>query len=89
MKLLMEHPRSSKSQISGLLLDQEKAYNKVHPDYLRQMLYCFGFSLSIIRSLATLFFTIYLMLNINGFFSQHQGLRLKEDPRRNVKKFAR
>jgi hypothetical protein len=44
MKLLMEHARQSKSQAIGLLLDQEKAYDRVHLDYLRQVLCRFGFS---------------------------------------------
>lgn len=89
IKLLMEHARPSKSQAIGLLLDQEKAYDRVHTDYLCQVLCRFGFLPSIVRSLTTLFFTIYFRLNINGFFSQRQVLRLKEDSRRSVKEFAK
>jgi hypothetical protein len=79
MKLLMEHAQQSQSQAIGLLLDQKKAYDRAHPDYLRQVLCRFGFPPTIVHSLATLFFTTDLRLNINGFLSlpvrQRRGLR--------------
>ncbi|CEP20204.1 hypothetical protein [Parasitella parasitica] len=37
MKLVMEHAKLSSSSSIGLLLDQEKAYDRVHPTYLRAM----------------------------------------------------
>jgi hypothetical protein len=31
MKLVMEHARNTRSSAIGLILDQEKAYDRVHP----------------------------------------------------------
>ncbi|KAG1435288.1 hypothetical protein G6F55_014371 [Rhizopus delemar] len=65
----MEHARLSNSSAIGLLLDQEKAYDRIHPDYLRQVLQRFAFPDSIINSISSLFFSTELQLNINGFLS--------------------
>ncbi|CEP07973.1 hypothetical protein [Parasitella parasitica] len=46
MKLMMEHARKFKSSSIDLLLDQEKAYDRVHPVYLRTVLLRFDFPLS-------------------------------------------
>ncbi|KAG0755660.1 hypothetical protein G6F62_008320 [Rhizopus arrhizus] len=79
MKLVMEHARLSNSSAIGLLIDQEKAYDRIHPDYLRQVLQRFAFPDSIINSISSLFFSTELQLNINGFLSdpipQSRGLR--------------
>ncbi|KAG1536291.1 hypothetical protein G6F49_013012 [Rhizopus delemar] len=79
VKLIMEHARLTSSTAIGLLLDQEKAYDRVHPAYLCQVLHRFGFPSSIVNSLSTLFFNTNLHLNINGFLSppvpQRRGLR--------------
>ncbi|KAG0803284.1 hypothetical protein G6F20_013659 [Rhizopus arrhizus] len=75
----MEHARLSNSSAIGLLIDQEKAYDRIHPDYLRQVLQRFAFPDSIINSISSLFFSTELQLNINGFLSdpipQSRGLR--------------
>ncbi|KAG0890567.1 hypothetical protein G6F36_013252 [Rhizopus arrhizus] len=39
MKLIMEHARLTSSDAVGLLLDQEKAYDRVHPSYLCKVLH--------------------------------------------------
>ncbi|EIE89887.1 hypothetical protein RO3G_14598 [Rhizopus delemar RA 99-880] len=79
MKLIMEHARLTSSDLVGLLLDQEKAYDRVHPAYLCKALHHFGFPPSIVQSLSTLFFNTGLHINVNGFLStpvlQHRGLR--------------
>ncbi|KAG1049071.1 hypothetical protein G6F43_008584 [Rhizopus delemar] len=79
VKLIIEHARLTSSAAIGLLLDQEKAYDRVHPTYLCQVLHRFGFPSSIVNSLSTLFFNTNLHLNINGFLSspvpQRRGLR--------------
>ncbi|KAG0780446.1 hypothetical protein G6F21_012130 [Rhizopus arrhizus] len=79
MKLIMEHARLTSSDAVGLLLDQEKAYDRVHPSYLCKVLHHFGFPPSIVQSLSTLFFNTGLHINVNGFLSspvlQHRGLR--------------
>ncbi|KAG0767924.1 hypothetical protein G6F22_017575 [Rhizopus arrhizus] len=75
----MDHARSSNSDALGLLLDQEKAYDRVHPDYLRQVLLRFGFPQTFVDSILGLFFGTQLRLNVNGFLSkpvhQRRGLR--------------
>ncbi|KAG0735766.1 hypothetical protein G6F33_012486 [Rhizopus arrhizus] len=79
MKLVMDFAKSTNSKALGLLLDQEKAYDRVHPDYLQQVLTHFGFPPSFVQSVLGLFFGTQLRLNINGFLSspvhQRRGLR--------------
>ncbi|KAG1643158.1 hypothetical protein G6F44_004119 [Rhizopus delemar] len=41
MKLTMYHTRNTGSQSIGLMLDQEKAYDRVHPEYLKQSINSF------------------------------------------------
>ncbi|KAG0752508.1 hypothetical protein G6F16_013150 [Rhizopus arrhizus] len=63
----------------GLLLDQEKAYDRVNPDYLRACLVRFGFPEPLISCISSLFFNTTLCINVNGFlsapFAQGRGLR--------------
>ncbi|KAG2229265.1 hypothetical protein INT48_001172 [Thamnidium elegans] len=47
MKLITANARPSDSNAIGLLLDQEKAYDRVHPEYLSRVLKHFGFPLNI------------------------------------------
>lgn len=72
---------AQKYDITGaaLLLDQEKAYDRVHPEYLKAVLQQFRFPASLINSIMHLFFDTQLSININGFIStpcaQQRGLR--------------
>lgn len=79
MKLIMEHAASSGSSSIGLLLDQEKAYDRVHPDYLRAVLLRFGYPTELVNCIDHLFFGNQLHINVNGFLSssvrQHRGLK--------------
>ena len=79
MKLVMDYAQQSRDPTIGLLLDQEKAYDRVHPDYLRQVLLRFKFPPTIVQSICTLFFTTHLRINVNGHLSkpvlQRRGLR--------------
>ncbi|KAG0822606.1 hypothetical protein G6F19_011268 [Rhizopus arrhizus] len=63
----------------GLLLDQEKAYDRVNPQYLIRVLSAFGFQKQFIRCIQHLFFGNIVQVNVNGFFSptinQNRGLR--------------
>ncbi|CDH55956.1 hypothetical protein RO3G_01611 [Lichtheimia corymbifera JMRC:FSU:9682] len=78
---LMHHVRrfSPSSSSVGVLLDQEKAYDRVHSDYLRQVMTRFGFPIQFIDSLLHLFFSTSISLSINGWLSspvsQLRGLR--------------
>ncbi|KAG1471612.1 hypothetical protein G6F56_002028 [Rhizopus delemar] len=49
------------------LLDQEKAYDRVHPEYLRQVLLRFGFPQSLVSCLSDLFFSTQISVSINGW----------------------
>lgn len=61
------------------MLDQEKAYDRVHAGYLVQGLSKFNFPSSVIHCVHRLFFGNQVHININGFFTdpilQQRGLR--------------
>ncbi|KAG1157103.1 hypothetical protein G6F36_014271 [Rhizopus arrhizus] len=63
----------------ALLLDQEKAYDRVHPTYLRACLLRFGFPTQFVECITSLFFNTSLCVKVNGFlstaFAQERGLR--------------
>ncbi|KAG0930594.1 hypothetical protein G6F32_011943 [Rhizopus arrhizus] len=79
LNIVMEHARATKSDHIALLLDQEKAYDRVHSIYLRSVLLKFGFPPEFIASLLGLFFGNRVRININGHFTepvnQLRGLR--------------
>ena len=67
----------------GLLLDQEKAYDRVHPEYLTKVLLRFGFPNTLVQTLRNLFLNTRIAVNINGHVSRaiHQGRGLRQgDP---------
>ncbi|CEP09838.1 hypothetical protein, partial, partial [Parasitella parasitica] len=64
----------------ALLLDQEKAYDRIHPTYLQAVMQRFNIPSSITHSLLTLLFSTEIHININGHVSkdhiiQHRGIR--------------
>ncbi|KAG1325508.1 hypothetical protein G6F62_008512 [Rhizopus arrhizus] len=79
LNIIMEHARKDNRQEIALLLDQEKAYDRVHPSYLRSVLLQFGFPMILVNSLVGLFFGNRVRVNINGHFTdevtQSRGLR--------------
>ena len=80
-QIIMEQAQCSQSSAIGLLLDQEKAYDRVHPSYLRRVLQRFNFPLPLINTICNLFFSTKLRINVNGHLSRevtqkrglHQG----------------
>ncbi|KAG2221275.1 hypothetical protein INT45_000188, partial [Circinella minor] len=80
VQLMMEQAKQqSNSKTLGLMLDFEKAYDRIHPLYLSRVLEKFGFPASTIKSIINLFFNTKISININGYLSntitQHRGLR--------------
>lgn len=70
LKLIMEHARATSSSSIGLLLDQEKAYDRAHhPVYLHAVLLRFGFPEALVGYISHLFFDNHLVVNVNGFLS--------------------
>lgn len=77
--LIIQHARYRQHPGIGLLLDQEKAYDRVHPNYLQQVLEKYGFSPIFVNSIINLFFNNLVQINVNGHFTtdvyQERGLR--------------
>jgi hypothetical protein len=53
IKMIAQH---QKSQSIALMLDQEKAYDRIHPEYLASTMKQFGIPHTLIQSIITLFF---------------------------------
>jgi hypothetical protein len=79
IKCILDDAKLVQSSAFGLMLDQEKAYDRVHPLYLRATLLRFGFPIATVDCIVGLFFNTHISFNINGFISQpihqHRGLR--------------
>jgi len=79
MATIREHCKKEKISGVGVLLDQEKAYDRVHPTYLRAVMDAMLFPAPFTNSIFSLFFSTRIQLNINGYltdsFTQHRGLR--------------
>lgn len=79
MSMILDQSRGLDHPGVGILLDQEKAYDRVHPQYLKRVLEYFDFPTSFIQCISTLFFDNSVYININGFFTetitQQRGLR--------------
>ncbi|KAG1468664.1 hypothetical protein G6F56_003702 [Rhizopus delemar] len=79
LNILMEQAHVERRREIGLLLDQEKAYDRVHPTYLRKAMDAFRFPESFVHSFGNLFFGNEVRVNVNGFFTdpvqQQRGLR--------------
>jgi hypothetical protein len=81
--LLMEHAQKMRSvdqsTPSMILLDQEKAYDRVHPEYFALTLSHFGFPDQLINCISKLFFESKTRVAINGYLTrpirQKRGLR--------------
>jgi hypothetical protein len=53
----------------AVLLDQEKAYDRVHPEYLRLVMLHMGFPPSLVMSITKLFLGTGIHLSINDWLS--------------------
>ncbi|KAG1623483.1 hypothetical protein G6F45_010931 [Rhizopus arrhizus] len=67
------------SESLGVILDQTKAYDRIHPEYLCKVLNRFGFPNKFIKCIHELFFGNSISVNVNGSLSdsiqQLRGLR--------------
>ncbi|KAG1039975.1 hypothetical protein G6F43_012394 [Rhizopus delemar] len=79
LQLIMTSASIQKSDAIGLLLDQEKAYDRIHPGYLTRVLCRFGVPPQLVDTIISLFFSTKISININGFltdpFVAQRGLR--------------
>ncbi|KAF9140909.1 hypothetical protein BGX20_007453, partial [Mortierella sp. AD010] len=66
LEALRDHCNKNKISGAGILLDQEKAYDRVHPSYLRAVMEHMEFPVQFTDSIFRLFFSTNIHLNING-----------------------
>ncbi|KAG1137584.1 hypothetical protein G6F37_011126 [Rhizopus arrhizus] len=79
LQLIQTHASLSPAPDIRLMLDQEKAYDRVHPEYLTKVLLRFGFPETLVKTIINLFFGSKIQINVNGFltieFTHGRGLR--------------
>jgi hypothetical protein len=79
LSMILEQAQGCDHPGIGLLLDQEKAYDRINPGYLSKVLTSFGFPDRFIRCINSIFFGNKVAINVNGFFTapvkQLRGLR--------------
>jgi hypothetical protein len=81
MNATMSHMQGNdpEKEAVGVFMDQEKAYDRVHPKYLQLVLQNFGFPQQIISTITQLFYETQVSVSINGWlgkpFHQSRGLR--------------
>ncbi|KAG0002123.1 hypothetical protein BGZ65_002913, partial [Modicella reniformis] len=70
MEGFLEYCRRNKVLGAGILFDQEKAYDRVRPDYLRAVMEHMDLPDRLIDSIFTHYFGTNIHLNINGYLAQ-------------------
>lgn len=79
VQCLQEIATYARSDCIALLLDQQKAYDRIHFDYLKSCMRAFNIPSTIIHSITSLFSNTMIQVNVNGFltapFQQLRGLR--------------
>jgi hypothetical protein len=79
LSMVLEQAKAFDLSGVGILLDQEKAYDRVHAGYLSKVLDKFNFPSTFISCIQQLFFGNEVRINVNGFFTepiiQERGLR--------------
>lgn len=68
---------SSQHHHLGVLLDQQKAYDRVNLEYLEHVLLHYGFPVSLVRSLYSLFKHNQIQINVNGTLSTQTVSKLR------------
>ncbi|KAG1229190.1 hypothetical protein G6F35_002156 [Rhizopus arrhizus] len=66
VNLAIEQASIRNSDEVGLLCDQEKAYDRIHPDYLQAVLVQFGFPENFVLAITSLFYGTSMQVNVNG-----------------------
>ncbi|KAK4521006.1 uncharacterized protein ATC70_006890 [Mucor velutinosus] len=81
-KLILEDAQKTTDtglEFVGVMLDQTKAYDRIHPRYLAKVLEKFEFPPAFVACIQNLFFNNQIFVNMNGFLSpavsQQRGLR--------------
>ena len=69
VRLIMGHAQHTGNSAIGLLLDQEKAYDRVYLEYLSIVLDHFGFPSTLIHCIIGLFFGSKITINMNRHLS--------------------
>lgn len=69
-KLIMHDASAAHSDAVGVMLDQTKAYDRIHPECLGQVLLRFGFGEKFVKIIKTLFFGTTIVVNANRFLSR-------------------
>ncbi|KAG2219694.1 hypothetical protein INT45_001866 [Circinella minor] len=79
VRLIMDHASRTRNPSIALTIDQLKAYDRIHPEYLQQVLSHYGFPSSLINCIISLFFNTQISVNVNGHISpsivQKRGVR--------------
>lgn len=79
LQAFLEYCHKHKVTDAGILFDQEKAYDRVHPAYLKAVMMHMTFPEGFVDAIFALFFGTNIHLNINGYlaqpFEQQRGLR--------------
>ncbi|CEP15119.1 hypothetical protein [Parasitella parasitica] len=79
LSMVLEQAQCFSHTGAGMLLDQEKAYDRVNAVYLGAVLERFGFPDRFVSCINQLFFGNAMFVNINGFFTagvhQERGIR--------------
>ncbi|KAG0934887.1 hypothetical protein G6F32_010587 [Rhizopus arrhizus] len=79
LHLLLNQARYRQYPGIGLLLDQEKTYDRVNPQYLMKVMEAFGFRRHFLTCVHNFFLGNLIEVNVNGYFTstvfQQRGLR--------------
>ncbi|KAK4520700.1 uncharacterized protein ATC70_006578 [Mucor velutinosus] len=75
LSMVLEEARAFNRKGNGILLDQEKAYDRVNADYLCAVLHCLGFPASSVSRVKLLFFLEMICISMSMGTSPQQSKR--------------